>query len=234
MNCSLFFCLQVSSSCSTMIILKRKCTQYTSSIIDSLHLFPKQRICPSALVCIPGHCFAVSQFCNSNKTLKCDLCDMMSKETCHNTVDTEGFLWLEIMSVLWGKQNKSEQLECIFTGGSLQTSRGQSCSPVSHFLFPSLQLLLLQVWSCVLLNPLQCLSSMHRLVNKLLSGSPLCLPLQLPHHTSFQQTHTLPLSLLAVFFPMSMLNPGCSPLSNLTFAPGDPFTATTCWVFYLM
>lgn len=94
---------------------------------------------------------------------------MMSKETCHNSVDTEGFLWLEIMSVLWGKQNKSEQLECIFTGGSLQTSRSQSCSPVSHFLFPSLQLLLLQVWSCVLLNPLQGLSSMLRLV-KLLSG----------------------------------------------------------------
>lgn len=123
---------------------------------------------------------------------------MMSKETCHNSVDTEGFLWLEIMSVLWGKQNKSEQLECIGTGGSLQTSRGQSCSPVSHFLFPSLQLLLLQVWSCVLLNPLQCLSSMHRLVNKLLSGSALCLLLQLPHHTSFQQTHTLLLSLLAL------------------------------------
>ena len=123
---------------------------------------------------------------------------MMSKETCHNSVDTEGFLWLEIMSVLWEKQNKSEQLECIGTGGSLQTSRGQSCSPVSHFLFPSLQLLLLQVWSCVLLNPLQCLSSMHRLVNKLLSGSALCLLLQLLHHTSFQQTHTLLLSLLAL------------------------------------
>lgn len=37
-----------------------------------------------------------------------------------------------------------------------------------------------------------------------------------------------------VFFPMSVLNSCCFPLSDLPFGPGDPFTSTIYWVFYLV